>query len=193
MLSKTPNSSMDQVLKILDLDKTCFEILSFMALGGDEEFSHNQLRKALNKFGFSIREPTFTRHLKHLEEKNIITRTKTDYKTIIKLNKKSLTSLFNQKDFTKVINDCMDKIEKAKKLTSKELYEELKRYAIDQAYKSLYIKISNLLTSSHEAEKKLYYKWLNILYDNIIDAFIEELNRRGINEIVKVLHMHLEQ
>ena len=193
MLSTFPNFSKAQILKILDLDERCFKILSFMALREYEEFNHNQLRDALNESGFSIPEPTFSNHLDHLEEKNIITRKRTHYKTFIKLNEESLIPIFLKEDFTKVIGDYMDKIEKAEELSTEKLYEELKWYAIDQAYKSLYLRISNLLTSSNEAEKKQYYKWFNILYDNIIEAYIEELKRRGKREIIKLLNLHLEQ
>ena len=86
MLSSLPNIPKEQILKILGLDEICLKMLTFMVMSDTKDFSHNQLRKALDEFGYTIREPTFSRHLKHLEEKDIITRMKTDYKTIIKIN-----------------------------------------------------------------------------------------------------------
>jgi DNA-binding HxlR family transcriptional regulator len=162
-----------------------------MVLSGDDEWSHNQLRKSLEYSGLSIREPTFTNHLKHLEEKKVITRNRTGYKTIIKVREEGLLPIIRHKEFKKIIDEYEDTIKNAKKLSTEEIYYKLERNSIDKVYKSLYIKLLNLLDPSQEAEKMILYKWINHTHDNIIDIYLNELRKRGPDNINQVLEIHL--
>lgn len=192
MISKLPKIlDKTQFLKIIDLDEICFNILTFMVLIGEEEWSHNYLRKSLENNGFSIREPTFSNHLKHLEEKNIITRNRTGYKTIIKVQDEELIPIIHHESFKNIIDEYEDTIENAKKMTTEEIYKKLERNSIDKVYKALYIKLMNLLDPTQEAEKMILYKWINHTHDNIIDIYLNELRRRGPDDIKKVLNVHL--
>lgn len=192
MISKLPTiHNKEEFLKTLDLDEFCFKILTYMLVSNDEEFSHNQLRKELDKPPFSMREPTFSNHLKHLENKKIITRDKSSYKTKIRLNEKGLFLISRKKEFKKMIKDYSDAINNSKKLSTDEIYQKLERYSIDKVYKSLYIKLTTLLDPTKELEKIILYKWINVTHDNVIDIYLNELTRRGTDDINKVLEIHL--
>lgn len=193
MLSSLPNISQSELLKLLGLDETCFKILTYMTLSEAEQFSHNQLRNDMKNEKMEIKEPTFSRHLDHLEKKNVIIRKKTDYKTEIRLNEKGIIPLIIQEPFKPFINNYQDKLDSISKLSTEKLYEELKNNAIQQAYKSLYLRLSNSLDSKREGEKKLLFRWFNLVYDNLIEAYIDELKSRGIPEVHKVIAWHLEQ
>ena len=90
-----------------------------------------------------------------------------------------------------MIKDYSDAINNSKKLSTDEIYQKLERYSIDKVYKSLYIKLINLLDPTKELEKIILYKWINVTHDNIIDIYLDELKRRGTDDINKVLKIHL--
>lgn len=182
----------EEIRRIIGLDDRCFEILTYLVLNREEKFSHNKLRITLNYQGFSIPEPTFSRHLDHLEEKNLIIRERSKHKTSIRLNDEELFVKFLNKDFENILNEYSDIIEKAEELSNVEIYEKIKWYSINKAYRSLYIQLQTLLDQEKKGSMNIMFKWINLTHDNIIKLYLDELENRNINDKIEVLNLLLK-
>ena len=154
--------------------------------------SPNRLRKILNDHGFTIREPTFSRHLDHLEKKKLIVRDRSKHKTAIRLINEDLFVKFLNKDFENILNEYSDIIENAKELSHEEIYEKLKWYSINKAYRSLYIQLQSILNQEKKGAMDIMLKWINLTHDNIINLYLSELENRIINEKIEVMNLLLK-
>lgn len=187
-LSSIPDK--ETLLELFDIDEKCWEILTVLALGDKKEHTHNKLRKYIEANGFTISERTFSDHLTHLEEKNLIIRDKQPSFTFIKLNDAGFISILYNNVFTPLIDDYDKVIEEAKKLTIEDIYSRLEYYSINKSFVTLYFKLNFLLSDPFKDKKNLFYNWIGKLHDNVIEIYLDEIKNRGIKDTVKTLSIH---
>lgn len=178
------------VQEITGLDERCMQILFFLLLNIDREFNHNQLRNELNNVRLSFHEPTYSRHLDHLEERRLIKRTR-NHTTTIKLNIDNLDQKLKVK---KAIQMSMDKLNEVrnnlKSFTPSEIFDELKKNYIEKGSASLLIKLRYINNSIPENEFHIGYLWINLLYEFLIDIYIDEIKVRGQKTITEILNLY---
>jgi hypothetical protein len=182
------------ILKQTDLDEKCAQILLFLLFAEKDEFSHNQLRKILNDNGLPFLEPTFTKHLDHLEKRRIITRDKSKRsKTVIRLNIENLDQELGLKKEVKLVSDHLKKIEgNLSGLDVKEIYEELKHLHIENASQSLFLKLCLLNNQLKDDEFFLLNSLFYTYYEWQISLYLEELKKRSLPERLEALNLYLK-
>lgn len=182
------------ILKLTGLDEKCQKILMFLLFSDQSEFGHNELRRAVDSFGFPIPEPTFTAHLNHLEEKKIISRIQSENKTIIKLQ---IVDLHEKLALNTAFNGLSRKFDELKlknrKMSVREIYENLRWLYIDKAYMSLAFELMFL---NNQMDKGLLNATLSVIetfYGMLADTYFEILGERSLIEKNEILHLHLSQ
>lgn len=92
-------------------------------------------------FGFNLQEPTYTRHLTHLEEKEYIIRERGNF-TNISLNVESIESKTKLRNAVQISLDYLDQYkEDASELDNKELFEILKKYCMEKVSSQFLLKL----------------------------------------------------
>jgi hypothetical protein len=163
------------IQELIDLDDKCIQILLFLLLHIDQTFNHNQLKRNLNDYGLNFQEPTYSRHLNHLEEKKYIIRIR-NHTTTIKVNVNTFEHKSKIKKATEVtINKLNDIKESIKKYNTIELFNKTKQCYMEKASASFLIKLRYVNKSIQENEYHFGYLWINILYEYLSDIYVKEM------------------
>jgi len=183
-LSRVPNK--EDLLKILDLDEKCFDIITALTLGGKEEYTLAELRKQLDEFGLSITYNPILEHLDHLESKKMVSSRYESKYRYIKLETEGLSHfLFN--DFIQpFVKDYENALEDASELTIDQIYSKLEFYYCNRGFVTLYFKCVFILNPIGEKEN-LLIKYIEKLYDDTIDIYLDELKTRDTKDIILFL------
>ena len=177
--------------EVTDLDDKCIRILFYLLVNSEKTFNHNQLNRKLNDFGFYIPEPTFSRHLDHLEEKEYIIRDRGN-RTDISLNVTSIeskTKLMNAVDLTFKLFEQY-KEDEASDLENDELFRILKQYCMEKVSCQFLLKLKLINKSVPENEFQGSYLWCTMLYDFLIESYLDIVRERGDQTIIELLDMY---
>ena len=176
--------------EVTDLDDKCLQILFYLLLHSDSTFNHNQLMRNLNDFGLSFQEPTYSRHLNHLEEKEYIIREKR-HTTTIYLNAVSIESKKKLKDAVDVsLNYINIYKEDASELDNKELFKILKQYCMEKVSGQVLLKLKHINKTVPENQFHLGYLWVTLLYDYLIELYLDEVRKRGDETVTELLDLY---
>lgn len=142
--------------------------------------------------GLPISSRPFTNHLKHLEEKDIITWIKREKpkKSSIKLKDEALITLMYKDVFLKHIEEFKQLTDDVNNLTNKEIYDKLEYYSINKAFVELYIKLITLIGNPIGDKKNILINWINKNYDTMIDIYLDEISNRKLKDSIEILAIH---
>jgi len=173
--------------EITDLDEKCIQILFFLLVKPDTTFNHNQLMRKLHEFGFHFQEPTYSRHLTHLEEKEYIIRERGNV-TNISLNVESIESKKKLRNAVQISLKYLDQYkEDASDLDNKELFVILKKYCMEKVSSQFLLKLKLINKSVPENQFELGYLWVTLLYDYLIELYLDEVRKRGDETVIEIL------
>ncbi|MHA1409975.1 MAG: hypothetical protein ACTSQY_06675 [Candidatus Odinarchaeia archaeon] len=176
--------------EVTDLDKRCLQILFYLLLNSDNTFNHNQLMRNLNEFGFNFQDPTYSRHLNHLEDKKYIIREK-NHTTTISLNIVSIESKSKLKNAVKISLDYLNLYkEEASDLNNEELFKILKQYCMEKVSSQFLIKLKHINKSIPENQFHIGYLWSTLLYDYLIELYLDEVRKRGNETVIEQLDLY---
>jgi len=178
------------IQEYLDLDERCIQILIFLLLHLDTNFTHNLLKRRLNDFGFNFQEPTYSRHLNHLEEKGVIERIR-NHTTTIRLNLESLDEKIRAEKAVSISIELFDRVKKGiKEYSVEEIFEDLKKLYIEKGSASLALKLGHMSKKLSLKELQVGYTWINIIYEYVIDMYLEEVERKGLEAIAELTYLY---
>ena len=176
--------------EVTDLDEKCLQILFFLLAHPDTTYNHNQLKRKLNEYGFNFQESAYSNHLAHLEEKEYIRR-KRNKVTIISLNVESIESKTKLRDAVKISLDYINQYkEEASDLDNNELFLILKKYCMEKASSQFLIKLRLIDKSIPENEFRIGYLWITLLYDFLIELYLDEVRKRGNETVIEILNLY---
>jgi len=176
----------DELYDVLGIDEKSFKIISTLYLAVRDEPNITQLLKMLNNDGLSITKNPLLERLDILEEKKYITRKKKGREILIKLNEEGFLMLYS--------NGIIRELDKYHKTIENEVsgysldefFKKFEFYAINKGFLTLYFKLLYSLNPIGNKENAII-SYSNKVYDNIVDVFIEDLNRRGVKDTMKIL------
>ena len=176
---------------VTGLDDKCIQIMFFLLVNPETVYNHNQLLKEVNKFGFSMSGPTFTDHLDHLEEAEYIVRDRFADRTDIYVN---VTDLESKKKLMAAVDLTLDLSrqykEEASDFDTRELFEIMKLYSMQKVSSQFLLRLKLVNGSVSEEQFNIRYTWSTLLYDFLLDSYLDDVLKRGDQTVIELLDMY---
>jgi len=173
-------------------------MLLFLIFDPNQEYGYGELKRGMKGVGFDLTDSQLSNSLRKLRDKKLILHEKEDE---LRRNKPSRIRIIIediqyklelQKQIDKAIDEIQTVVTDSKEMSEAEIFEELKRYSILRASTSLYLKLLRINETFNEDAFVVGSLWTGLLYECMIDLYIEEIERRGKKSITEILHLYYQ-